>query len=195
MRVNPLRSAVAVVGGVLLLNFMDATLERALVSAIAQSAAADQAAYLAVRNRPLVLTVTLVTHALASALAGYIIGRIATVYEVRHAIAAAVVLTAGYAATFFTDNAMLPPGWVRAAMIVVTPLALVGGAHIRAEARAIRDEQAGTDRIEKERRQGVPGDSEERRQGVPGDSEERRQGVPGDSEERRQGVPANAERP
>jgi hypothetical protein len=161
MSINPLRSAVAVVGGVLLLNFMDATLERTLVSAIAQSAAADQAAYLAVRNRPLVLTVTVVTHALASALVGYIIGRIASVYEVRHAIAAAVVLIAGYAATFFSDNAMLPPGWVRAAMIVVTPLALVGGAHIRAEARAIRDEQAGTGRPDKqERRQDVPGDKE-----------------------------------
>ena len=135
------RSAIAVVGGVLILNFMDATLERVLVSAVAQTAPIDQSAYLAVRNRPVVLTVTLVTHALASALAGYIIGKISGAHEVRHAIAAAVVLTAGYAATFFSDNAMLPPAWVRIAMLIVTPPALVAGAHIHAEARAVRAEQ------------------------------------------------------
>ena len=149
MTINPLRSAVAVVGGVLLLNFMDATLERTLVGAIAQAAPADQAAYLAIRNRPVVLTVTVVTHAFASALVGYIIGKVAAVHEVRHALVAAVVLAAGYAATFFTDNAMLPPAWVRAAMLVVTPVALAGGAHIRAEARAIHAEQAGAVRTGK----------------------------------------------
>jgi hypothetical protein len=142
MRVNPVRSAIAVLGGILLLNFMDATLERVLVSAIAQSAPLDQTAYLAVRNRPMVLMMTLATHALSSGLTGYIVAKVAGAHEVKHALAVAVVLVAGYAATFFTDNAMLPPVWVRAAMIVLTPPGLAGGAHVFAEARAIRAEEA-----------------------------------------------------
>ncbi len=50
-----LRSIIAVAGGVLLLLFMDATLERTLVGALAQGPPADQAAYLAIRNRTGVL--------------------------------------------------------------------------------------------------------------------------------------------
>ena len=144
MRINPLRSVVAVVGGVLLLNFMSSTLQSTLVSVLAQGTPADEAAYLAVRNRPSVLAIALVTHVLAATLAGYIVAKIAAVHEVRHAIAAALLLAAGYASTFMTENALLPPAWVRIAMVVLTPLALVGGAHIRAEARVIQAEPAGT---------------------------------------------------
>jgi hypothetical protein len=143
-----LRSGLAVAGGVLLLLFMDATLERTLVSAIGQGPPADEAAYLAIRNRTGVLAITVVTHALASALAGYVIGKIAGAYEVRHALAAATILAAGYASTFFGDNPMVPPAWTRALLLVLTPPALAAGAHIRAEARIIHAEQAGAVRPE-----------------------------------------------
>jgi hypothetical protein len=121
---------------------MDATLERVLVSALGQGPPADAAAYLAVRNRTGVLVMTVVTHAFASALAGYVIGKAAGAQEVRHALAAALFMAAAYASTFFTDNPMLPPAWVRVAMLVVTPVALAGGAHIFAEASAVRAEKA-----------------------------------------------------
>ena len=140
---NLLRSIVAVAGGVLLLLFMDATLERVLVSALGQGPPADAAAYLDVRNRTGVLVMTVVTHALASALAGYVIGKAAGAYEVQHSLAAATFMVAAYASTFFGDNPMLPPAWVRTAMMVVTPPALAGGAHIFAEASAVRAEKAG----------------------------------------------------
>jgi hypothetical protein len=136
-----LRSILAVAGGVLLLLFMDATLERTLVGAVGQGAPVDQEAYLAVRNRTGVLIATVVSHFFASALAGYIIGKAAGAYEVRHALAAATIMAAAYAATFFSDNPMLPPAWVRMAMLIVTPLALAGGAHIFAEASAVRAER------------------------------------------------------
>jgi hypothetical protein len=171
MRVNPIRSVVAIVGGVFLLGFMDATLERALVSALSEGVPATEAAYVAVRNRPMVLGITLATHALASTLAGYIIAMVSGAHEVRHAMVAAALLGVLYASTFMNDNALLPPVWVRLAMLVVTPPAIVAGAHIRAEARTIHAEQAGAVRPEKERRQGVPADREERRQGVPADKE------------------------
>jgi hypothetical protein len=152
MRINPIRSVVAVIGGVLLLNFMGSTLERTLVSVIAQGAPATEAAYLAVRNRPAVLGVTLVTHALASTLAGYIVAKISGAYEVRHAVAVAVLLSAGYASTLMADAPLLPPVWVRVAMLIITTPALIAGAYVRAEARAIQAEPAGTVRPTEERR-------------------------------------------
>jgi hypothetical protein len=178
----------------MLLNFMDATFAQILVSALGDGPPADAAAFLAVRNRPLVLALVVATHALAALLVGYILGRIAGAREVRHALAAAIVITVVYVVAFVGNNPMLPPVWVRVAMLVLTPPALVGGAHIRGEARAVHDEQTGTVRSDGERRQGVPADQKERRQGVPADQKERRQGVPADQEERRQGVPADEER-
>ena len=163
MRISPLRSVVAVVGGVLLLGFMDSTLERTLVGAIAQGSASTEAAYLAIRNRPVVLAITLATHALASTLAGYVIAKIAAAYEVRHAVAAAVLLSVGYASTFMTDNPMLPPVWVRVAMLIITTPALMAGAHVRAEARAIPGQQVGPGAPARERPEGAPVDTKEPR--------------------------------
>jgi hypothetical protein len=141
---NPVRSALAVLAGVMLLGFIDQTLERTLVSAIADAPPTDEASYLAVRNRPLVLVVTLVAHGFAAMLAGYILAKIAGAYETRHAIAAAAVLTVAYAFAFLSDNAMLPPVWVRVAILFVTPAALLAGATVRAQARTIQAEQVGT---------------------------------------------------
>ncbi len=47
----------------------------------------------------------------------------------------------GYASYFLSANPMMPPAWVRVAMVVLTPAAIIGGAHIRAEARALRTEE------------------------------------------------------
>ena len=143
MGINPIRSAVAVVGGPLLLGFMDATLSTTLVNVVAQGAMADEAAFLAIRNRPMVLGLTLVTHTLASMLTGYILAKVAGVFEVRHAMAAAAILALVYGAAIFNADPRLPPMWVRIVMLLVTPPAMIAGAHIRAEARAIQSEQAG----------------------------------------------------
>ena len=135
---NRLRSAAAVIGGALLILFMHGTLEQTLVRAIANGPVTNEAAFVAVRNRPVVLTLTIVTLALASTLAGYIVAKIAGAHEVRHAIGTAIVMTSIYAVAFAGDNAMLPPVWVRVAMLIVTPPALMAGASIRAQARAIQ---------------------------------------------------------
>ena len=144
---NPLRSAIAVVAGVMLLAFLDRTLEQTLVRAIAETPPTDVESYLAIRNRPLVLGVTLVAHALAATLAGYILAKIAGAHEVRHAMAAAVAVTVTYAIGFASGNLMLPPVWVRVVLLIVTPPALIAGAAVRADARAIQSE-GGTSRQE-----------------------------------------------
>jgi hypothetical protein len=136
------RSAAAVLIGAVILGFIDQTLERVLVSALAATPPTDEASYLAVRNRPVVLAITLITHALAATLAGYILAKIAGLYEVRHAIAAAALLAVLYVFAFMSENVMLPPVWVRLAMLIVTPPALIAGASIRAQARSIQQEAA-----------------------------------------------------
>jgi hypothetical protein len=137
-----LRSGVAVIAGALLILFMHGTLEQTLVRAIADGPITSEAAFVAVRNRPVVLVLTIVTLVIASTLAGYIVAKIAGAHEVRHALGSAVIMTGAYALAFIGENAMLPPLWVRVAMLIVTPPALVAGASIRAQARSIQLEAA-----------------------------------------------------
>ena len=137
-----LRSGAAVIAGALLILFVHGTLEQTLVRAIADGPITSEAAFVAVRNRPVVLVLTIVTLVLASTLAGYIVAKIAGAHEVRHAAGAAVIMTGIYAAAFFGGNVMLPPVWVRVAMVIVTPPALVAGASVRAQARSIQQEAA-----------------------------------------------------
>jgi hypothetical protein len=136
-----LRLIAAVVVGTLLLNFMDATLQGVLVYALADRPPADDAAFLAVRNRPLVSGLWVVTHVFSAALVGYIIGRIGGAYEVRLAALAAAALAVQYIGALGGGGDRLPPGWVLPAMLVLTPPALIAGAYVRGEARAIRSEQ------------------------------------------------------
>jgi hypothetical protein len=138
------RSVAVVFVALMLVNFIDQTLERTLVAALAGAPVASDASYLAVRNRPVVLAATMLTHALAAVLTGYILGKLAGTNEVQHAIATAVVATLVYAYAFITPNVMLPPFWVRAAMLIITPPALIAGAYIRGQARVIRAEQGET---------------------------------------------------
>jgi len=104
---NPVRSVAAIFGGILLL----AVLDRMLPS--------------------------LITHVIASFLAGFLIARIAGTQELRHAAAAAAILTAGYLVMVLSDNPDLPPTSTRIAVLVVTGPAILAGAWIRASARAI----------------------------------------------------------
>ena len=135
------RSIAVVVAALLLLGFIDQTLERTLVMTLAQAPVQDEAAYLAIRNRPAVLAFTVVTHALASLLTGYVLAKLAGSHEVQHAMvtAALAVMLIGFAS--LTPNIMLPPLWVRAAMVLITPPALIAGAYVRGQARLIRMER------------------------------------------------------
>lgn len=142
------RSIAVVVAGLLLLGFIDQTLERTLVMVLAQGVEIkDEAAYLAIRNRPIVLAVTLVTHGLASLLTGYVLAKLAGVREVQHAAATAGLFTVAMIGASASPNVMLPPIWVRMVMLAITPPALIAGAYVRGQARVIREE-----RIEAENR-------------------------------------------
>jgi hypothetical protein len=136
------RSIVVVLAAMLLLGFIDQTLEQTLVMAMADAPIKDEASYVAVRNRPPMLAILLATHAVAALLTGYVLAKLAGSHEVQHAAAAAALLTLLLVAASMAPNVLVPPVWVRVAMAVMTPPALIAGAYIRGQARAIRSEQA-----------------------------------------------------
>lgn len=136
------RSLVVIVLGLLLLGFIDQTLERTLVQALAQEPIKDEASYLAVRNRPTVLAITVITHGFGALLTGYVLAKMAGTQEVLHAAATAGLFLIAMIGASATPNVMLPPIWVRVAMLAITPPALIAGAYVRGQARLIRDERA-----------------------------------------------------
>ena len=136
-----LRSVLVVLGGLLLLGFIDQTLEQTLVMALADGPVRDEASYLAVRNSPQVLAVLLATHAVAALLTGYVLAKLAGSHEVQHAAATAALVTLLLVAASMAPNVLVPPVWVRVAMGVITPPALMAGAYIRGQARIIRAER------------------------------------------------------
>ena len=135
------RSIVVVLAAMLLLGFIEQTLEQTLVMSLANAPVKDEASYIAVRNRPQVLTALLVTHAIAALLPGYVLARLAGSHEVQHAAATAALVTLLLVAASVAPNVLVPPLWVRVAMAVITPPALIAGAYIRGQARVIRAER------------------------------------------------------
>jgi hypothetical protein len=135
------RSIGVVIAALLLLLFIDQTLELTLVQALANAPIKDQAAYLAIRNRPMVLATIVAMHALVSLLTGYVLARLAGNHEVQHAAATAAFATMWLMSVSMTPNVMVPPAWVRLAMAVITPAGLIAGAYVRGQARLIRMER------------------------------------------------------
>lgn len=134
------RSIVVVLAAMLLLGFIDQTLEQTLVMAMADAPITDEASYVAVRNRSPVLAFLLATHTVAALLTGYVLAKLAGSHEVQHAAAAAALVTLLLVAASTAPNVLVPPVWVRVAMAVITPPALIAGAYIRGQARLVRGE-------------------------------------------------------
>ena len=137
---NPLRTAVAVIGGVALISLIVEPLEFTLVNAIASEPVPDMATYFAIRNRPGMLAAKLVYNTLAALLGGYMTAKIAQAEEMKHgALAAAVQTTAliwGFTAGEF---AQYTPVWMRVALVLTMGPAMMAGAWVRAQAAGILD--------------------------------------------------------
>ena len=151
---NPLRTAVAVIGGVALISLIVEPLEFTLVNAIADQPVPDMAGYFAIRNRPGMLAAKLVYNTLAATLGGYMTAKIAAGEEMKHgALAAAVQTTAliwGFTAGEF---ASYTPVWMRIALVLSMGPAMMAGAWVRAQAAGIYREpgrDAGWDNARRE---------------------------------------------
>jgi hypothetical protein len=132
---NPVRSVIAVLGGIGLTSLASEALEFTLVNAAAGGTIADMAGYFAVRNQPAVLGAKLVYNPLAAVLGGYMTAKIAGGRELLHAGVAALAQTAALIWGFTVgEYAELTPVWMRIALVLVTGPAMVAGASIRARA-------------------------------------------------------------
>lgn len=136
---NPLRSLIAVLGGIALISLIVEPLEFTLVNAVADQPIADMAAYFAIRNRPGMLAAKLVYNTLAALLGGYMTAKIAGATEMTHAAVAAAAQTAaliwGFTASEF---APYTPVWMRVALVLLTGPAMMAGAIIRKQAAEVR---------------------------------------------------------
>ena len=135
------RSIAVVLVALLMMNFIDQLLGGILLQAMAGAPITDQASFDAAIGRPVVAGLVVVTHAMSALLSGYVLGKLAGSHEVQHAVATAALATVASLAAAAAPNMMVPPMWVRVAMMAVTPPALIAGAYVRGQARSIRAEQ------------------------------------------------------
>ena len=134
---NPMRSGLGVLAGLVLIRLLNSILEQTLVMAVAPSPPADIDAYVAVRNQSGVLAATLAAHTGIAVIAGYVTGKIVLLYERQHAAILAVLQMLLFIGAFSSADRALPPSWMRWALLVVTVPAILAGASIRARARAL----------------------------------------------------------
>jgi hypothetical protein len=134
--VNPLRSLLAILSGLAFISIVVELLEFTLVNAVAGQPLTDPEAYFAVRNQPRILAGKLVYNSLAALLGGYAVAKVAGHAEIAHGGFAAAVQTASLAwGALASDFSRFTPGWMWAALIVLTAPAMMAGAAIRARAR------------------------------------------------------------
>jgi len=135
---NPLRSLLAVVGGLAVILFTTQVLEVMLVTAVAGDTITDIEGFLVAANQPAMLAAKVVYSVLISILGGYLVAKVASVAPMSHAMFAALLLAWVLIQGFATDEmAAATPVSVRALLVVVMCGALLTGASIRAKAAAL----------------------------------------------------------
>jgi hypothetical protein len=134
--VTPIRSIIAVLGGIGVISLVVEALEFTLVTAVSGGSIADMSGYFAVRNRPTILTAKVVYNTLAAVLGGYITAKIAATRELVHTAVAAVIQTLALIWGFTAgEYAGFTPAWTRIALVLLTGPAMMAGGMIRAKAQ------------------------------------------------------------
>jgi hypothetical protein len=131
---NPIRSVIAVLGGFVVFGFVVQAMEMALVGSLAGGEVGGYAEYFALLNRPGPAAGRVLMHGAAGVLAGYLVARVAGTAEVKHAVATAILQLIVFAAALRGEFGGLTQPWVWAALIAITPIAMLLGATIRARA-------------------------------------------------------------
>ena len=148
---NPVRSVLAVFGGLGVILFTTQALETVLVRASAGDALQDLEGFLVAANQPGMLAAKLVYSGLMGVLGGYLVAKVAATAPMAHAVFAAGLLAAANISGYMTDElATFTPVAVRAALVVVMSGALLVGATVRAKAGALETAAGSDAREEKE---------------------------------------------
>ena len=137
---NPMRSVIAVLGGMLVLFVLSQVMELVLVRTAAQQPLLNLDEYMAVRNRTGVQAGLVASQIVAALLAGYMSAKLARAAELTHAGVAAGLQTVLFLWGFTSGEiAPLTPVWMRWAIILVTAPAMLVGAMVRARARVLQE--------------------------------------------------------
>jgi len=132
---NPVRSVIAVLGGLAVTSLVTEALEFTLVTAASGGTITDMNGYFQVRNRPTILVAKLVYNTLAGVLGGYLAAKVAGTRELLHGGAAAALQTAALIWGFTAGEfAAFTPIWMRIALVLLTGPAMLAGASVRARA-------------------------------------------------------------
>jgi hypothetical protein len=135
VKVNPIRSLGAVLGGLGVISLVVEALEFSLVTAASGGRVTDMGEYFAVRNQTGILAAKLVYNTVAAVLGGYVTARVAMADEMRHAAAAAAAQTAALVWGFTAGEfASYTPIWMRIALVILMGPAMMVGAAVRARA-------------------------------------------------------------
>ena len=134
---NPIRSIIAILGGIAVISLVVEALEFTLVSAVSGGSITDMSGYFAVRNRPGILTAKVIYNTLAAVLGGYMTAKIAGTRELLHAGVAAFLQTVALIWGFTAgEYASFTPAWTRIVLVLLTGPAMIAGGTIRAKAQA-----------------------------------------------------------
>jgi hypothetical protein len=127
------RSLIGVLGGIVIISFLTQLLEVPLVNVLAPQPITDMNGYLAARNQPPIHVAMLVIAGMTGLLAGYLVAKIAGQYEMQHAAFAAAVQGLLLVRGFAADRAASAlPIWLNLALVLVTVVAMLLGASVRA---------------------------------------------------------------
>lgn len=141
---NPVRSILAIFGGLGVILFTTQALETVLVRAAAGDAFQDLDAFLVAANQPGMLAAKLVYSGLMAVLGGYLVAKVASTAPMAHAVFAAGLLAAANFSGYMTDElAAFTPVAIRAALVVVMSGALLVGATVRLRAGAVEATASG----------------------------------------------------
>jgi hypothetical protein len=140
--IDPLRSVLAIFGGLGVTLFTTQALEAVIVRAAGGDAVQDLESFLVAAAQPSMLAAKLVYSALMSVVGGYLAARVARTAPMAHGVFAAGLLATANISGYATDDmAGYTPVAARAALVVVMSGAVVAGAAIRARAAALGAEE------------------------------------------------------
>ncbi len=127
------RSVLAIVVGIVFVSAVVEALEFALVTAINGARVTDPETYYGIRNLPWFLAAKLLYNSLAAVGAGFLTAVIAGYAQVRHGLVLALLQTAAFGwALTQPEMSRWTPGWMWAALIILTFAGIIFGARIRA---------------------------------------------------------------
>ena len=128
-----IRSIIAIIIGIAVISIFVEAIEYVIVTLINREPATDPEVYYSIRNRGWFLGIKLFYNTLFAAVGGFTAATVAGYAPLRHGFALGFVQTIAFGlGLIFTEGTRWTPGWMWAALIVLTFGGILLGARVRA---------------------------------------------------------------